>query len=109
MDLLSTDTLSFSAYFDPGSISAAEICTFLDHLESALNFMINHPKSLVCDVELSNDQEMQVLLSTEMDGRLEKSNQSWACDGDLDSIQNVSELIKLQVEKTPQKIAVSRS
>lgn len=111
MDLLSGDAFSFCAYFDPESISGAEVYTLLDHLGSALSFMIKHPKSLIRDVGLIDDQETKLLLSTETDRRIKNSKQPWACnddDDDDDAVQSVPELIKLQVEKTPQKIAVSR-
>lgn len=80
----------------------------MDHLESTLRFIIDHPKSLICDVELINNREMELLLSTEMGGELESSNKSWASNCALHSHQNVSELIQAQAERTPQKIAVSR-
>lgn len=103
------DTLSFRPYFDSGSISRAEVCTLLDHLEAALHFMVDNPRSLVCDVELVNDREMRLLLPKETEGEFTYQNQCLAYDITLDSIQNVPELIELQVQRTPQKIAVSLS
>lgn len=101
------DALSIRPCFDSGSISESEIYTFLDHLESALRFIIDRPESLLRDVELINDREMRLLLPEETEREFKGSGQPWARAPALDSIQNVSELIELQVQRTPQKIAVS--
>lgn len=109
VNLVSLNALSIRLSFDTGSISEAEVRTFLDHLESTVRFIIDHPESLVCNVELINDREMKLLLSTGMDGELENSHRFWTSHCTLDSDQNVSELIQSQVERTPHKIAVSHS
>lgn len=86
----------------------AEVNTFLDHFETALHFIINHPQSLIADVELINDQERLLLVPPEkiMELELDIHDQRSYYSNDR-SIQTVGGLIELQAERTPQRIAVS--
>jgi non-ribosomal peptide synthetase component F len=75
-------------------ISSEEVDTILDHFESALRFMIDHPNKLICDVELINDREMRQLVPKLHP--VESSN----------AAQSVLELVEAQARLTPEKIAV---
>lgn len=109
MELGSTDFISISSVHASEAISDAETHVILDHFESAIRFMIDNPEKLIIDVKLINDQEMQILVPSDTVPEPNAYSQalSYPYDSHLLSVQNVSQLIELQVEKTPQRIAVS--
>lgn len=83
-----------------------EVHAFMNHFESALHHIVNCPNDLVCDVKLVNDEEMRQIIPTHT------ADPAFNIDTDcLDSrsfVKNMSELIELQVDRTPQKIGVSQ-
>jgi non-ribosomal peptide synthetase component F len=74
-------------------ISELEVNVILDHLETALLFLTNHPHDIIGDVNLINDDERRRLVG-DMPSDL------------LSSAQNITELIEAQVARTPEKISV---
>lgn len=109
MELGSHDTISLHSFYASEIISKPEVDTILNHLECVLRFIIDHPDKLVDDVELIDDREMQLLLPPKLSMDVEVDQSPMKSRGfDLSSARNISELIELQVKKTPQRIAVSR-
>lgn len=112
INLVSATAVTIVAHYATAKITEMEVHTLVDHFESALGFIMEHPLKLVGDVELINDREMRLLISPEM-----SSNQKLNLDGkdhfypfdncSLSIHNNIPELIGLQVERTPYKIAVS--
>lgn len=83
-----------------------EVYAFLDHFESALRYISDHPKALIRDVELINDLEMRQIIPPQT-GDLELHADNIGFSDRVSHVKNMSELIELQVERTPHKIAVS--
>ncbi|KAF8584773.1 acetyl-CoA synthetase-like protein [Ramaria rubella] len=79
-------------------ITQREVDTILDHFETALTFLMNHPDATIDDVELTSAVEKRRLLFG--------VNPPHPLHGLLSPALNVSELIEWQVTKTPQRIAL---
>lgn len=108
VDLISTKSIVISAHYSPGCILEKDVNAFLDHFESALSYIVDHPKHQVCDVQLINDSEMlQVIQLQRTDLGPHTNMDVFDSLSHPGSVGNISELIELQVERTPQKIAVS--
>lgn len=111
IDLVSTTIVTTTAHYATARIAEKEVHTFVDHLESALRFIIEHPERLVGEVELINDQEMRLLIDPQsLKGEeidIDSPNHPDSSDNGSLPVHNVSELIQLQVERTPHKIAAS--
>lgn len=111
IDLVSSTTISTTAHYASSRVAEMEAHTLINHFESALRFILEHPKNLVGDVGLINNREMRLLLSSETETdqeiHINGMNGSHFSDSRALSVHNMSELIELQVEKTPRKIAVS--
>lgn len=86
-----------------------EVHTFVDHFESALQFIIEQPEKLVGEVELINDREMRFISSeTLTNGEINPTDKNDSpSNNDSSSVRNMVDLIKLQVDRTPQKVAAS--
>lgn len=113
MTPVTTKDFYLEVSYKDGLISEEEICVIMDHYETALRFMIDHPEKPVSDVELINDREIELLIPTELSTiqvrRPNGHGQPYhPYDGIPEPARNVSELIEWQVEKTPEKIAVSQ-
>lgn len=105
------DSFYLEANYNDQMISREEVNVILDHLESALVYMLGHPNKLICDVELVKDHERQLLLPklpSQQPPPLEGSALYPPIESrsPLGDVKNMFELIELQVEKTPQRIAV---
>ncbi|KAF8580410.1 acetyl-CoA synthetase-like protein [Ramaria rubella] len=94
VDVVSGDSLLVGAAYIQEIISEAEVHALLDHFEAALLFLIHHPKSSVGDVELITQNELQRLIPIFNTEKL------------LNPAQNISQLIEMQVRRTPQRIAL---
>lgn len=117
MDLVSKDRISIHILYATNSVSQAEAGVILDHFETALLFMINHPYEPIHNVELINPREMQLIMPglrpgpfSELESRL--SNGGGGDDVSFDpmfsSVNSMPELIGLQVSRTPERIAVNK-
>ncbi|KAF8581319.1 acetyl-CoA synthetase-like protein, partial [Ramaria rubella] len=92
--VLSSGDFSLDVVYASDIIPAAEVNVILDHFETALEFMIHHPTALMRDVELINANELQRLIPIV------------TTEKQLNPANNISELIEMQVQKTPQRIAL---
>ncbi|KAF8572696.1 acetyl-CoA synthetase-like protein, partial [Ramaria rubella] len=92
------DSFTLDVSYQREAISAAEVEVILDHYEMALNFMAREPNALVRNINFIDVHEKQRLLY----GR----NPPYPLDSLLSQVQNISELVELQVEKTPQRVAL---
>jgi non-ribosomal peptide synthetase component F len=90
----STNDLSLAAFYSSEVACEAEVNVILDHFETALVFLANHPHDIVGDVNLINGNEQQQLVD------------DFNPPGSLSTAQNISELIETQASQTPEKIAV---
>jgi non-ribosomal peptide synthetase component F len=95
----SADGFTLDVSYRREAISAAEVEVILDHYEMALNFMAREPHARVRDVDFITADEKRRLLHG--------PNPLHPLNTLLSSAQNVSELIESQVQRTPQRIAVS--
>lgn len=111
IDVVSSTTITVTVHYASSRIAEMEVHTFIDHFESALRFVIEHPERLIGDVELINNREMQLLIGsetlTDWETDINGEDGPYCLGSCSSSVHNVSELIQLQVERTPQKIAVS--
>ncbi|KAF8574904.1 amino acid adenylation [Ramaria rubella] len=89
-----TEGFDMEVNYTKSDISCAEANTILDHVEAAIRFLIHHPNALVSDVDLIKEDEWKRLIPN-----VDTANP-------LCTAQNISELIELQVQKTPQRIAL---
>jgi hypothetical protein len=94
-----TDSFTLDISYQRGAISAAEVDVNLDHFEVALNFIAREPQASVWDIECITANEKQRLLY--------RRNPPHPLGALLNPIQNISELIESQVERSPQRIVVS--
>ncbi|KAF8587753.1 amino acid adenylation [Ramaria rubella] len=90
----STDGFALEVNYTREVISLPTVQTILDHFEAAIVFLIRYPHQLIRDVELVSAHELQHLIPGLDTKEL------------LSPVQNISELIELQVQKTPQRIAL---
>ncbi|KAF8575295.1 acetyl-CoA synthetase-like protein [Ramaria rubella] len=79
-------------------VTRREVDTILDHFETALLFLMNHPDATIGDVELTSGVEKRRLLFG--------LNPPHPLNELLSPALNVSQLIEWQVMKTPQRIAL---
>jgi non-ribosomal peptide synthetase component F len=91
--LLAND-FSLVAVYSSEAISEAEVNSMLDHFEAALIFMTNHPHDILGDATLVNAKERECLVT------------DLSSEEQLSPTQNISELIEMQANQTPEKIAV---
>lgn len=119
VDIRSSDIVSVNARYAPEVICTEEINVILDHLETALLSMIDHPNGQICDVELINEREMRLTtpvphlvssleqefhpLAGEVKGRNGSSPYPVS-----NSVKSMPGLLGLQISRTPQRIAVSK-
>ncbi|KAF8573139.1 CoA-dependent acyltransferase, partial [Ramaria rubella] len=94
----STGSFFVEVSYSSGVITQREVDTILDHFETALTFLMNHPDATIDDVELTSAVEKRRLLFG--------VNPPHPLHGPLSPALNVSELIEWQVTKTPQRIAL---
>ncbi|KAF8587754.1 acetyl-CoA synthetase-like protein [Ramaria rubella] len=94
VDVSSPESLFIGAGYVSEIIGEAEVNAILDHFESTLLFLMEHPNERVRDVKLIKDTELQRLIP------------DVKVDDLLSPVQNVSELIVQQVQRTPQRIAL---
>lgn len=109
IDIVSETIITTTVHYAISRVAEMEARTFVDHFESALRYIIEHPGKLVGDVRLINDLEMGLLTGPGMlTGHVNTNgeNDSEPSRKDPMDIQNISELIQLQVERTPHKVAV---
>ncbi|KAF8588131.1 acetyl-CoA synthetase-like protein, partial [Ramaria rubella] len=92
------DSVTLSVYYQHEVISAAEVEALLDHYETAMSHIVSEPLALVEDVNLVSAKEQHRLLF----GR----NPPHPLHALLSPVENVSQLIECQVQKTPQRIAL---
>ncbi|KAF8584768.1 acetyl-CoA synthetase-like protein [Ramaria rubella] len=92
------DNFTLNVYYQREVISAAEVEALLDHYETAMNHIVSEPLALVQDINLVSAKEQQRLLFGH--------NPPYPLHELLSPVQNVSQLIERQVEKTPQRIAL---
>lgn len=124
---ISTENVSITALYATDVIVRAEVDVILNHFETALRFMINHPNELICDVPLVNADEMRVIvpvvppdpptglsyqlkdLLPPLTGDDVEGSSSRRLGSVPTAVESVSDLIRLQIERTPHRIAVSDS
>ncbi|KAF8574906.1 amino acid adenylation [Ramaria rubella] len=94
----STDGFVIKASYEHDTISATEVEVLLDHYETALHFIVREPHALVEDINLISASENRRLLF--------EHNAAYPLDALLSPARNISELIRWQVQKTPQRIAL---
>lgn len=103
------DSLSIHSFHSSDIIPTAEVDVILNHFESALRSIIRNLHGSMHDVDLITDSEMSMLISPQYpNGGVNVEDQSsYPPCHILGPIRNVSQMVELQVEKTPRRIAVS--
>jgi non-ribosomal peptide synthetase component F len=93
ISLNSSKGFSLTVKYRSQAISQAEIDLILDHFTAVLIFLTSHPHDIIGDVNLIDENERHRLVND-------------ISPGELNPAQNISELIEVQTNKTPEKIAV---
>ncbi|KAF8580409.1 hypothetical protein K439DRAFT_1662792 [Ramaria rubella] len=75
-------------------VSDEEVIAILDHVEAAIQYLLHHHNAPICDVELVDERELKRMMPVAKLG------------DQLSLAQNISELIEMQVLRTPQRIAL---
>ena len=97
----STDEFILDVSYQSSVISSCEAAIILDHYATALTFVAENPHAAIRDINFMSDDERNQLLYDR--------NPPYPIDSLLNPVDNISELIELQVSRTPERIAVSDS